>query len=217
MSQKGKNNENPVKHVAAVLALVAIFIVGVSAWDARYKDMQGVDSAYSSISPAAGDEIKIGAKWALTDHDGQPVNQDSYGPRYKLVFFGFTRCPDICPTSMQRLAAALDLLGDAANDVQPLFITTDPAHDTAETLKDYVMAFSPRIVGLTGAQDEIDATVGSFRAYAEKVEGDNGGYMINHSSVIYFMTPENELVTVFDASDAPADMAAEIKKTIPQG
>jgi len=217
MSHKEKNNENPVKHIAAVLALVAIFIIGVSAWDARYKDMQGADSSYSDISPAAGEEIKIGAEWSLTDHSGQPVDQDSYGPKYKLVFFGFTRCPDICPTSMQRLAATLDLLGDAANDIQTLFITTDPAHDTAGVLKDYVTSFSPRITGLTGTQAEIDATVGSFRAYAEKIEGDDGEYMINHSSVIYFMTPDNELVTVFDASDAPADMAAEIKKTIPQG
>lgn len=211
------NRDNQLKHFTAVMVLAAVFIMGVYAWDARYDGMTGAIARVASISPAAGDEVAIGSRWSLIDHHGKPVTQDSYAGKHKLVFFGFASCPDICPTTLQKISKTFELLGSQAGGVQTLFITTDPANDTPEVMAAYVAQFNPQIAGLTGTQEQIDGALESFRAYAEKVDNGQGGYFMNHSSVVYFMSPDNELISVFDSTDSAADMAKEIGAALPQG
>ena len=212
------NRENQLKHFTAVLVLAAVFVMGVYAWDARHDGMAGAIARVTNISPAAGtDETAIGASWNLVDHHGQPVTQDSYDGKYKLVFFGFASCPDICPTTLQKISKTLELLGAQAVGIQPLFITTDPANDKPEVMAQYVAQFGPQFAGLTGTQEQIDGALESFRAYAEKIDDGQGGYFMNHSSVVYFMGSGNELISVFDSTDSPADMVKEMRQSLPQG
>lgn len=213
-----ENKENQLKHMTAVLVLAAVFIMGVYAWDARYDGMAGAAAKFTRISPAAGTEsVSIGAHWELTDHHNNKVNEGSYGDKYKLVFFGFASCPDICPTTLQKIAKTIEMLDTQGSAIQPLFISTDPATDTPEVLARYVTQYSPQFIGLTGTQQEIDNTLESFHAYAEKIDDGQGGYFMNHSSVVYFMSPDNKLISVFDSTDSPVDMVKEIRHALPQG
>lgn len=218
--------QNDPKHMTrslfAAFILIIGFGVGLYAWDARLSDMNGAKSV-SSIAPAAGDEtetpaIEIGASYNLVDHNGEAITQDSYPGQYKAVFFGFTNCPDVCPTELQKLAIILKSLGDDSNKIQTLFITTDPARDTPDVMKDYVVQFHPSIAGLTGTDEQVQDAIDNFRAYAEKAsEGSEEHYLINHSAFTYFMSPDNELITVFSPSDSPEDIQKEIKSILLQG
>lgn len=210
--------DNNLKHFIAVLALGVVFIMGIFAWDARYDGMNAAVSRVTNISPAAGgDEMQLGAAWDLVDHQGKAVNQDSYPGKFKLVFFGFASCPDICPTTLQKISKTLEMLGGQSAGVQPLFITTDPANDTPQVMAQYVAQFGPQFAGLTGTQAQIDGALESFHAYAEKINDGEGGYFMNHSSVVYFMDPGNRLISVFDSTDSPVSMTKEIRKALPQG
>lgn len=134
----------------------------------------------------------VGGPFTLTAHTGQRVSDSDYRGKFMLVFFGFTYCPDVCPTALQTVAAALEQLGAKADRVVPLFITVDPERDTPEQLAQYVASFSPRFVGLTGSRAEIDTVLKEYRVYAQKVEDpkSTAGYTMNHSSIIYVMGPD---------------------------
>jgi len=148
---ENKNKDNQLKHFTAIIMLVAVFVLGVYAWDARYEGMTNAAAQVTKIAPAAGmDEIKIGEHWSLVDHHGALVTQDDFSGQYRLVFFGFASCPDICPTTLQKITKALEILGTDSAQVRPLFITTDPGTDTPAVLSRYVSQFSSEIIGLTG-------------------------------------------------------------------
>ena len=126
----------------------------------------------------------MGGDFTLVDQDGKTVTQADFADSYKLVFFGFSYCPSICPTELQKITLVLGDLGDEiANKITPIFISVDPERDTPEQLKQYVVQFNPRLVGLTGTPEQIEAVTKSFRIYATKVENDMmDEYMMDHSS-----------------------------------
>ena len=134
----------------------------------------------------------VGGPFTLTDHTGKRVTEQDFRGRTLIVVFGFTYCPDICPTELQLISAALDKLGPKAKDVVPLFITVDPERDTAAQLAMYVKSFHPRLVGLTGSPNEIDAVAKAYRAYFKKVPDpkSTAGYTMDHSAFIYVMGPD---------------------------
>jgi protein SCO1/2 len=143
-----------------------------------------------------------------------------------LVYFGYTFCPDICPTGLQAMAEALDLLGPAGRRVQPLFITVDPARDTTEVLADYVDAFHPRLIGLTGTAAEVKAVAAAYRVRYFKLfypwsgeEKDEKGkaipeYAMYHTAFTYLMGPDGSGLAVFPHGAFPEDMAAEIRRAL---
>lgn len=168
-------------------------------------------------SPLAG--VDLGGPFSLTDQDGTAVTEASWPGQYRLVFFGFTHCPDVCPTGLGKMAEALDALpAETLVQIQPLFITLDPARDTAPQLKEYVKLFHPRLVGLTGTQDQIDAVIKAYRVYAQKqvIDGDTKNYMVNHSSFTYLVAPDGKVIDVYTHDTSGADMAAKIKQQIKQ-
>jgi protein SCO1/2 len=182
----------------AALALVAL--VGWQAW--RW---------FGADSPA-GEAVVIGGPFALTASDGRRVTDQDFRGRWILIYFGFTFCPDACPTELAVMAAALDTLGDDAADVQPMLITLDPERDTVEVLRDYVAAFHPRLIGLTGTLAEIQAVASAYRVFFQKTEPDaNGDYLVDHSSVVYLMDPDGNYVTVFGRDVDAVAMAEGLK------
>ena len=164
--------------------------------------------------------VQVGGPFVLTDQDGKPRTSSDFRGRYQLIYFGYTFCPDACPTELQVMAQAVEALGPAGAKVQPIFITIDPARDTARQLAGYVPLFDKRLVGLTGTPEQIAAVARAYKVYYAKAEpagGDAKAYGMNHSSFVYLMNPTGRFLTVFP-SDMDSDrMAAEIRKYMAAG
>lgn len=157
----------------------------------------------------------VGGRFRLIDQDGRPVTDGDFAGRYRLIYFGFSWCPDVCPTDLQRMAQALKTFEardpERAATVAPIFITVDPARDRPAVLKPYVAAFHPRLVGLTGDAAAIEAAKREFRVYAARRDepgATEASYVIDHSALTYLMGPAGEPIA-FWSSDQPAFRIAE--------
>ncbi len=158
-------------------------------------------------------ESSIGGEFAMVDHNGNDVTQADYADAYKLVFFGFTYCPAICPTELQKVTLIMNELGAASDAITPIFITVDPERDTVEQMKQYVEQFHPKLVGLTGTPEQIKATAESFKVYASKVENEMmEEYMMDHSSYLYLMDKDNSLIAIYPSTDTAMEIAADIQE-----
>jgi cytochrome oxidase Cu insertion factor (SCO1/SenC/PrrC family) len=153
---------------------------------------------------------KIGGPFALTDGAGRRVTDRDFRGRYLLVYFGYTSCPDACPTTLNQVAAALDKLGAKAARVQPLFITVDPQRDTPAVMGSYAAAFSPRIVGLTGEPDAIVQVLREYRVYANANPVGAKDYNVDHSSILYLMGPDGKFVAAIPADATGEAIAKQI-------
>jgi len=159
--------------------------------------------------------ISIGGPFALVDQNGTPRTDTEFRGKYMLVFFGYTYCPDVCPTTLAVMSAALDKMGAQADRIVPIFITVDPARDTPDVLKAYLSAFGPKFVGLTGMDEEIAAAAKAYRVYyqAHKEQGDN--YAVDHSGVVYLMDKKGGFLANYSLDASPERMAADLaKKTL---
>lgn len=155
--------------------------------------------------------VPIGGPFNLTDHSGKAVTEKSWPGQHLLVVFGYTFCPDVCPTELQAVAVALDALGDKAPGIQPIFITIDPDRDTPAILADYVAAFHPRLVGLSGSDEAVRAAARAYRVYFAKGKADaDGEYFMDHSSFTYLIGLDGGYRTHFGPNTAPEEMAKKI-------
>jgi protein SCO1/2 len=161
--------------------------------------------------------LHIGGAFTLTNQDGKTVTDQTYRGKYMLVFFGFTFCPDICPTGLQTALNAIDVAGDVAQkQVQPIFITIDPARDTPEKLKDYVRMFGPTLTGLTGTPAQIAAVARAYKVYYAKTEGEDDGddYMMDHSGFLYLMGPDGRFIKSFASETTMDELANELRTLV---
>ncbi len=159
-----------------------------------------------------GSQTAIGGPFTLENAQGQAVTDRNFRGKYMLVYFGYTYCPDVCPTTLQSIANAMDAMGPKAAQVVPIFITVDPWRDTPAVVGRYAAAFSPRLVGLTGTPEEIAKVEREYHVYAAKHETGNGGeYSMDHSSVIYLMDRDGRFVAPVEEG-APQQMAADISR-----
>ena len=154
----------------------------------------------------------IGGPFALVDGDGRPTTQASFDGEPTLVFFGYTHCPDVCPTTLDAISQTLKALGPG-RPLKALFITLDPERDTPAVLKDYLSSFDPRIVGLTGSQAAVDQVAHEYRVYAKKVPTGDGGYSVDHTGVVYLMDRKGDFVESFNPDlDDPAAAAKTLTR-----
>jgi len=204
-----------------VLSLVALIIGGLVAWyqvkveRARVTN-QGATSTEAPL-PVAG--LAIGGPFSLTDHSGQDVTELTYDGQYKFIYFGFTYCPAICPTELQKVSRVTKALEknnpEIAAKFQPLFITVDPERDTVAVMKDYVSLFHPKLIGLTGTQPQIDFVTKSYRIFARKVDDpEQHDYTMDHSSYLYLMSPDNTLEAIYRMDDNADYIYEDILKRI---
>jgi cytochrome oxidase Cu insertion factor (SCO1/SenC/PrrC family) len=158
----------------------------------------------------------VGGPFTLTDHTGKRVTDQDFRGRTMLVYFGFTFCPDVCPSGLQVIAAALDMLGPKADAIAPLFITVDPERDTPQQLAQYVKSFHPRLIGLTGSPEEIAAVTKAYRVYVKKVEDpkSTAGYTIDHSAILYVMGPDGAFETHFTHAISADALARRLDKLL---
>ena len=155
----------------------------------------------------------IGGPFSLIDQHGKPVSEKSYAGKFKLIYFGYTFCPDVCPTELQVISAALDILGDKAAPIQPIFITVDPARDTVAIMAEYVSNFHESFVGLTGTPEQVAAAAKAYRVYFSKAKTeDDDSYLMDHSSIIYLMDANGDFIKHFNFGTKPKALAEELKK-----
>lgn len=189
-----------------VVLLLAAFVVGAVAI---------VASALALLPSGRGtvsNEVAIGGPFQLVDQNGTAVTQDSYLGRPTLVFFGFTHCPDICPTALFEMSQLFEALGPDARKATGVFITVDPERDTPEVMKSYLGSFHPSIQGLSGTPEQIAAVTRAYRAYAKKVPTQGGDYTMDHTAIVYLMDKNGRFVAPFNLKRPPEDAAAELRR-----
>ena len=189
----------PVLVLATVLAAAALWRLG----DLR---------AQRGTQTISMEKVELGGPFTLTDQNGAKRDSNEFQGRYMLVFFGYTFCPDVCPTTLAVMAAALDKMGSGADRIVPVFISVDPARDTPDVLKAYLSAFGPRFVGLTGTEEEIAGVTKAYRVYvqAHKDQGEN--YAVDHSGVIYLMDRSGAFLANYSLDASPDKLAADLTK-----
>ncbi|MDE2578651.1 MAG: SCO family protein [Hyphomicrobiales bacterium] len=153
----------------------------------------------------------VGGPFQLVDQNGQTRTDKDFLGKPTLVFFGYTHCPDVCPTTLSQLTEVFHALGPDAK-IAGAFITVDPERDTPALMKDYLSSFDPRIVGLSGPRPAIDAAIRAYRVYAKKVPGQNGEYTMDHTALVYLMDKNGRFVSAFNLDRPPAEAAAELRK-----
>ena len=173
--------------------------------------------AANSAPPLEG--AAIGGPFTLTDQNGARFSSDRLDGKYRLVYFGYTYCPDICPVDLQQIGQAMRQLEKSdpalAAKVQPVFITTDPARDTPPVMKEFAAAFHPRLIGLTGTPEEIAAVSRAFGVYAVKRETEGAsGYLVDHSRIAFLFGPGGEPIAMLPHEQGAAAIAAEVKKWV---
>lgn len=185
----------------ALLAIPTLVLAaGIAWWQIRNASSSG-NAALASV----------GGPFELVNQTGETVTEESWPGQYKFIAFGFTFCPDVCPTELSQMAVTLDLLGEDAAEVQPIFITIDPERDTPEKLDAYVSLFHDRLVGLTGTPEQVAEAAKAYRVYYQKVETEGtDDYLMDHSAFIYLVDPDGTTVEIFPYGTSADDMAATI-------
>ncbi len=199
-------------------ALAAIGLAALIAWNqlaGRGQDAGSVRNGEAVVAPG----ISVGGEFDLTDGSGETVSESAFLGRYMLVYFGYSSCPDVCPTELSSMATALDIVAESdtalAEQVVPVFITIDPERDTPDAMKDYVAAFHPRMVGLTGSTEAIADIARKYKVfYSRGAAVDEDFYLMNHSGYVYFMGPEGKFITMFHGGTSPDSMAEAIRRYV---
>jgi protein SCO1 len=162
--------------------------------------------------PAAQQVATIGGPFKLTDQNGQAVSEQDFKGHPFLVFFGFTHCPDVCPTTLFEVSEILRSLGPDADRTRALFITVDPERDTAAVMKDYLSSFDPHLSGLTGDPAAVAAVAKAYRVYYKKVPLDQGGYTMDHTAIVYLMDKDGRFVAPFNLKRPAEAAAADLRR-----
>jgi protein SCO1 len=163
-------------------------------------------------SPIGQAVAAVGGPFHLEDQNGKAVSDEDMKGKPFLVFFGFTHCPDICPTTLFDISQLMHALGPDAERTGALFITVDPERDTPAVLKDYLSNFDPHLRGLTGDQAAISAATKAYRVYAKKVPLENGDYTMDHTAVVYLMDKDGHFVAPFDTKRSPEAEANDLRR-----
>jgi protein SCO1/2 len=164
-------------------------------------------------------QATTGGRFLLKAHTGQIVTDQDFSGKFMLIYFGYTYCPDICPTSLQTVTAALDQIGDDAKYIQPLFITIDPERDTVAVMREYVSSFHPSLIGLTGSKAVIENVAKKYRVkYAKVLEesADKTDYMVDHTAAVFLMGFDGRYLARFPYNTTANQMAEKLKKYVAQ-
>lgn len=194
-------------NIAVVALVVVVFAFG--AWLNLKHDEPPENTAVGGMVV----NVDIGGPFELTDHTGAQFTRDDLAGNYALVYFGYTFCPDVCPTELGLMAEAIDLLEEDGNRVRPVMITIDPERDTPEVLSEYVPLFHERLVGLTGTEQEVRDVATKYRVFYKRFEDPSYTYyLMDHTSFVYLLSPTGEIASMFRYQTPPEDIAATIRQ-----
>jgi protein SCO1/2 len=190
---------------ARLLLALGAFVAGLVLFSAVIFIVTGRTPAPVAVST-------VGGPFKLVDQNDKPITEQDFKGEPFLVFFGFTHCPDVCPTTLFEVSEIFRALGPDAKNLRAMFVTVDPERDTPAVMKDYLASFDPRIIGVTGDVDAITAAEKSYRVYAKKVPTDGGGYTMDHTAIVYLMNKDGRFVAPFNMKRRPEEAAAELKR-----
>lgn len=197
--------EGPVtKSRNSLLAVLAVVLIAAIAIGSRLMVWSGPEHAQAAI----------GGPFTLVDGDGRQVTDADFRGKWMLIYFGYTFCPDVCPTALSVVAGAMEKLTPAEEaKLVPVFVTVDPKRDTPPVMKDYVAAFHPRMVGLTGSEEQVAKAMKAYKVYGARAKGgDDTSYTVDHSSILYLVGPDGRFVAHFPHGTTADDLAAALKK-----
>ena len=189
-----------------ILLILAAFVTGLVVFTGVFLYASG--NLGSGWQTASG----IGGPFKLIDQNGKPITDADIKGRPFLIFFGYTHCPDVCPTTLFDVSEVMRALGEDADRAGALFITVDPERDTPAVMKDYLSSFDPRLRGATGDRTAIDAAEKAYRVYAKKVPAENGEYSMDHTALVYLMDKQGRFVAPFSLKRRPEDAAADLRR-----
>ena len=190
---------------ARLLLALGAFVAGLVLFSAVIFIVTGRTPAPVAVST-------VGGPFKLVDQNDKPITEQDFKGEPFLVFFGFTHCPDVCPTTLFEVSEIFRALGPDAKNLRAMFVTVDPERDTPAVLKDYLSSFDPRIIGVTGDEAAVAAAEKSYRVYAKKVPTDGGGYTMDHTAIVYLMSKDGRFVAPFNMKRRPEEAAAELKR-----
>lgn len=208
----GDDGGRPRSPMARGLRRGLLLVVVIVAAAAAVLAVRWLTSAEMMQDPAAS----IHAEFTLTDQDGRTVTAQDLAGKPMLLYFGYTYCPDVCPTELANISQAMDILGTDADAVQPVFITVDPERDTAEVMKAYLGHFDDGFVGLTGTPEQIAAAAKAAKVYYAKVEQPDSdvGYLMDHSGFVYLLGPDGRYLSHFRPNTDPQEIADRVREVI---
>lgn len=200
-----------MKKSTRIVLLLAIVVIAAAAAMAEWLVIRNDDVTKAPSGLITS--VEIGGPFSLTDHTGRQVTDRDFRGNFTLVFFGYTFCPDVCPTELGDIALALDELGTDSVGVTPLMISIDPERDTPATLAEYVPLFHERLIGLTGTAEQIKEVADAYRIFYRRVEDPKYTYyLMDHTSFVYLLDPEGKVASLFRYGTSPEEMAAIIRQ-----
>lgn len=207
-----------MRRITLVITIVAL--VAAAGLIALQLNLFGIANGPGGLSgkiKSAGTAL-VGGPFSLTDHTGKRFTEKNLEGQYSLIYFGYTYCPDVCPTELQVMSAALDEMGEEAGKVRPIFVSVDPDRDTRDVIAEYVSNFHPRMVGLTGTAEEIATVATAYRVFYKKVpQADKDAeYLMDHSSITYLMGPDGKFISHFAYATKPAKFVEGLRKALAQ-
>ena len=206
-----QNNENQHGSPSKVILILSVIIAAISLYMLLAVELPSKPLAGQGGAEESAD---IGGDFKLTDHNGNPFDSNSLKGQLSLVYFGFTYCPDICPTSLHKIAKVMDTLDKYHIKLVPIFITVDPERDKINVLKEYLGHFNNKLIGLTGSPEEIRAVADKFKVFYAKSDGgeeNNSDYMVDHSSFVYLMDKDFKYKKHFSLANTPEDIIEYIR------
>jgi protein SCO1/2 len=192
---------NPVVRIVAAAVLLLAIVAGVLLYTPLGRHLWQSETGITLI----------GGPFHLIDQNGQTRSDADFHGQYLLVFFGYTNCPDVCPTTLQTITTAMDKLGGDAAKVTPIFITVDPERDTPAVMKAYAANFTLRLVALSGNPDAIAAAAKVYRIYYKKV-GEGAGYSMDHTALVYLMGPDGNYLAHFSSEATADDIVKDLRQ-----
>jgi cytochrome oxidase Cu insertion factor (SCO1/SenC/PrrC family) len=198
-----QNTLKPSMIFGLVVLLLAAALGGYALWSAR------------SLTTGSGVAL-VGGPFTMVNHKGETVTDLSFRGKPMLLFFGFTFCPDICPTELQVMTAAIAELGEAGKDIQPILVSIDPARDTPQVLANYVANFGENVTGLTGSEQQVAEMAGAYRVFYSKQDNskDPANYLMDHSSIIYLMGANGKFIKHFSYTTDAKALATGLKAAL---
>ena len=198
----------------AAVCLIVLLVIGGAVLEYHSRGQPTAGDVTTGTASVPGG-VLIGGPFHLIDDKGRPVTDADYRGHWMLVYFGYTNCPDACPLTLQKVATALKDLGPLADHLTPLFITVDPARDTPSQLTDYVKNFDPRIIGLTGSDEQIAAVAKAYRVYFAPAEPDkSGAYIVGHSSLLYLMDPSGRFNAILPQDASAGELTVVLRSKL---
>jgi protein SCO1/2 len=197
-----------MKKIVLLLVVILIAVTTTQLWMTQ----EATDQKNEIDKVDVAQQSQIGGAFTLTDHTGKTVSDTDFQGKAMLVFFGFTRCPDVCPVTMTAMTKAMELLGSKADQVQPLFISVDPEHDTPKVLADFVANFDKRIVAMTGTAEQVRQVADAYKAYYAKSAGEDESAEANvdHSTYMYLMGKDGQFIKVLPYNVPEEELAGAI-------